>query len=204
MVGLIDIAPAVETVDVQGAPVAVHGVSAKGIAQLLGRFPELRMLMTGQQVETEQLMAMGGDAVAAIIAAGCGYPGDETAEAVAGKLSLDAQADLLAAILRLTLPRGIGPFVEKLTALGGILGRRSIRYGAGFEIAEAVDALIGADYPPTEVWAMTPREIAGSLHLRAADDVKRDAAEQLAAVALAARGEPRELKRQLEQLQRCD
>ena len=66
-------------------------------------------------------MAMGGNAVAAIIAAGCGYPGDEQPETVAGKLSLDAQADLLAAILRLTLPKGIGPFVEKLTALGGIL-----------------------------------------------------------------------------------
>ena len=105
----------------QGAPVAVHGISAKGVAHLLGRFPELRMLMTGQEVETAQLMAMGGDAVAAIISAGCGYPGDEKAETVAGKLSLDAQADLLASILRLTLPRGIGPFVEKLTALGGVL-----------------------------------------------------------------------------------
>ena len=122
MVGLIDIAPAIETVDVQGTSVTVHGVSAKGLASLLGRFPELRMLMTGQEVQTEQLMAMGGDAVAAVIAAGCGYPGDETAETVAGKLSLDAQADLLAAILRLTLPKGVGPFVEKLTALGSILG----------------------------------------------------------------------------------
>ena len=51
MVGLIDIAPKIETVDVQGASVAVHGVSAKGVAHLLGRFPELRMLMTGQEVE---------------------------------------------------------------------------------------------------------------------------------------------------------
>ena len=66
-------------------------------------------------------MAMGGDAVAAIIAAGCGYPGDETAESVAGKLSLDAQADLLSALLRLTLLKGVGHFVEKLTALGSIL-----------------------------------------------------------------------------------
>ena len=39
MVSLIDIAPAVETVEVQGASVAVHGVSAKGIAHLRGRFP---------------------------------------------------------------------------------------------------------------------------------------------------------------------
>ena len=121
MVGLIDIAPKLEAVDVQGASVSVHGISAKGVAHLLGRFPELRMLMTGQDVEAAQLMAMGGDAVAAIISAGCGYPGDEKAEAVAGRLSIDAQADLLAAILRLTLPVGLGPFVEKLTTVGRLL-----------------------------------------------------------------------------------
>lgn len=121
MVGLIDIAPSVETVDPQGLAVTVHGVFAKGVAHLLGRFPELPKLMSGQQVEADQLMAMGGDAVAAIIAAGCRYPGDDKAEAVAGKLAIDVQADLLAAIVRLTLPAGLGPFVEKLTALGGIL-----------------------------------------------------------------------------------
>src|SRR4051812_2826892 len=107
MVGLIDIAPKTEAIDVQGTSVSVHGVSAKGVAKLLGRFPELRMLMTGQNVETEKLMAMGGDAVAAIIAAGCGYPGDEKAETVAGSLAVAAQADLLAAILRVTLPAGL-------------------------------------------------------------------------------------------------
>jgi hypothetical protein len=121
MVGLIDIAPQTETIKVQGASVAVYGISAKGIAHLLGRFPEMRKLMTGQQVKSENLMAMGGDAVAAIIAAGCGYPADKQAEAMAGKLAIDAQADLLTAIVRLTLPAGLGPFVDKLTALGGIL-----------------------------------------------------------------------------------
>jgi hypothetical protein len=121
MVGLIDIAPRTEAVEVQGASVAVHGVSARGVANLLGRFPELRMLMTGRTVDADRLMAVGGDAVAAIIAAGCGYPGDEKAEAVAGSLGIDAQADLLAAILRLTLPAGFGPFVDKLTALGHVL-----------------------------------------------------------------------------------
>jgi hypothetical protein len=59
--------------------------------------------------------------VAAIIAAGCGYPGDDKAEAIAAKLPLDSQTDFLAAILRLTLPKGIGPFVNKLTALSGLL-----------------------------------------------------------------------------------
>ena len=72
MVSLLDVAPKAESIEVQGTPVAVHGVSAKGFAYLLGRFPELRMLMTGQTVDANRLMAVGGDAVAAIIAAGCG------------------------------------------------------------------------------------------------------------------------------------
>src|SRR6478609_352215 len=96
MAGLIDIAPATETVQAQGKPVTVHGVSAKGLAHHLARFPELRRLMTGQEVQADQLLAMAGDAVAAIIAAGCGYPSDNTAETIAVNLSLDIQADLLA------------------------------------------------------------------------------------------------------------
>ena len=203
MVGLIDIAPSVETVDVQGTSVAVHGVSAKGVAHLLGRFPELRKLMTGQEVEAEQLMAMGGDAVAAIIAAGCGYPGDETGrdgggQALARRAGRPPGRDPAA-----DAAEGHRPFRREADgARGHPRGRRrSIRYGAGFEIAEAVDALIGANYPPAEVWAMTPRQIAGSLYF-ARRRRQREAAEQLALGALAARGEPREVKRQLDQLQR--
>ena len=64
---------------------------------------------------------MGGDAVAAIIAAGCGYPGDNAAETVAGNLSLDIQADLLAAILRLTLPK-VSALSSRSSALGSLLG----------------------------------------------------------------------------------
>jgi hypothetical protein len=48
---------------------------------------------------------------------------------------------------------------------------------------------------------MTPREIAGSLYF-AERRRRRDAAEQLALGALAARGEPRALKRQIEQLKK--
>jgi hypothetical protein len=50
---------------------------------------------------------------------------------------------------------------------------------------------------------MTPREIAGSLYF-VGRRRKREAAERLALGALTARGEARELKRQLEQLQRGD
>ena len=203
MVGLIDIAPSVETVDVQGASVAVHGVSAKGIAHLLGRFPELRMLMTGQQVETEQLMAMGGDAVAAIIAAGCGYPGDETGRGGGGQALARRAGRPPGRNPAADAAAGCRPFRREADGARGHSRRRSIRYGAGFEIAEAIDALIGANYPPAEVWAMTPRQIAGSLYF-AGRRRRREAAEQLALSALAARGEPRELKRQLDQLHRED
>jgi hypothetical protein len=48
---------------------------------------------------------------------------------------------------------------------------------------------------------MTPRQIAGALYF-ARRRRQREAGEQLALGALAARGEPRELKRQLDQLQR--
>ena len=122
MVGLIDVEPPSESVEFGGKKVSVYGVSAKGIAHLLGRFPELRALMSGREVAIEQLTAMGGDAVAAIIAAGCGYPGDEKAEALAARMPAELQADFLAPILRVTMPKGVGPFVEKLAALGAVLG----------------------------------------------------------------------------------
>lgn len=125
MAGLVDIAPVVENVDIGGNPIPVYGVSAKGIASLLARFPELRMMMSGKEVAIEQLMAMGGDAVAAIIAAGCGFPGDPDQEAAAARFSADTQADLLGPILRLTMPKGVGPFVEKLAKLGSVLGEVS-------------------------------------------------------------------------------
>jgi hypothetical protein len=121
MPGLLDIAPAVETVDVRGSKITVYGVSAKGIAHLLARFPELRLMMTGRSVDVNRLMEIGGDAVAAIIAAGIGFPGDEAQEEAACRLSIDDQADLIAAILKLTLPKGVGPLVEKLTGMGVLL-----------------------------------------------------------------------------------
>jgi hypothetical protein len=118
MVGLLDIAPLTQTVTVRDQPIEVTGVSAKGVAQLLLRFPELRALISGRDVGLDQLLALGGDIIAAVIAAGCGMPGDEQAEATAGHLGLDDQAELLTAIMTLTMPQGIGPFVDKLARMG--------------------------------------------------------------------------------------
>ena len=118
MVGLLDIAPLTETVTVRDQPIEVTGVTAKGLAQLLLRFPELRALISGREVGLDQLLALGGDIVAAVIAAGCGQAGEAQAEAAAGRLGLDDQAELLAAIMTLTMPQGLGPFVDKLARMG--------------------------------------------------------------------------------------
>lgn len=121
MVGLIDLVPATEQV----AGVTVYGVSARGIATLLARFPELRKLMSGVAVDAEQLIGIAPDAVAAIISCGIGKPGDKDTEEIIDRLPVETQADFLAAIMRLTMPQGVGPFVEKLSSLGGILSQNS-------------------------------------------------------------------------------
>lgn len=114
MTGLLSIAPVTTTV----AGVTVHGVSAKGIALLLDGFPALRALMSGREVAVDELIQAAPDAVAAIIAAGIGYPGDAQQIEAAAALPLDLQADFIAAILKLTMPKGPKGFLEKLSGLG--------------------------------------------------------------------------------------
>lgn len=120
MVSLLDIADQQKTVTIRGKDVAVFGISAQDIVYLFGKFPELRLLMSGKQTDLtpEMLLKLAPGAVAAAIAAGTGSAGDEQAEAVAARLGLGEQLDLLAAIFELTFPQGVGPFVQKLDVLG--------------------------------------------------------------------------------------
>lgn len=61
---------------------------------------------------------MGPEALAAFIAAGTGQPGNEEAEKVAADLPVSSQLDLIEQILKLTFPKGVGPFVKQLQAAG--------------------------------------------------------------------------------------
>lgn len=129
MTGLLDIAPQRTTVVVHGHALEVAGVTVRGIADLLRRFPELRQLFGGGESAIEQLAATMPDLVAAAIASGLGHANDQAQEDAAAALPAEAQAKLFGAVVKLTMPSGIGPFVEELaTAFGGsppVLGAAS-------------------------------------------------------------------------------
>ena len=122
MVGLIDIAPASILVAVNGSEVEVHGISASGLASLMQRFPEIRALLSGGEIDLKDVYEFGPKAVAAIIAAGCGSPGDKKAEEIASKLNVESQIDLIEAILKATLPGGVKQIMGKIEAISGTLG----------------------------------------------------------------------------------
>jgi hypothetical protein len=123
MVGLLDIAPIGVTVDVEGQKLTVTGISAEGIAHLLQEYPaalNLRNLISSDESDAglvAKLLSLGPGLVASVIAAGCGYPGNTDAIKKASGLPLTAQADLLDAILRKTLTRGLIPFAERLNSI---------------------------------------------------------------------------------------
>lgn len=127
MVGLLDIAPASTEVAIAGQNVAVFAINARGIALLLKRFPELRMILTGKDIDQSKLVELFPDALEAIIAAGLGAPGDLALEERADKLGIGDQAALIAAIWKQTFPNGVGPFMEELERMGvlnaGVFGK---------------------------------------------------------------------------------
>ena len=138
MGSLLDIAPLSETVTVSGVAIEVKGVSALGIASLMKRFPEFRELLSGNEIDIgpDQLFELVPNGVAAIIAAGCGHPGNQEAEGVAEGLPVAEQLELLQAILRLTMPDGIVPFAERVRSLFGSVATLAPEEAAGDVAAE--------------------------------------------------------------------
>lgn len=117
MVGLLDIAPPSEKVKIGSNEVEVVGLSGLAIANLLNRFPDIVKLIDEGALSVDTAIGMGGEIVSAVIAAGCGYPGDKQAEEVAAKYPLNYQVDFLEAIKRATFPNGLGPFLAKFAKL---------------------------------------------------------------------------------------
>ena len=124
MPGLMDIAKSRKTVVVGETKVEVVGLSADAIAYLFERFPVIRELITGRAIDLApaDLVKLVPDAVSAIIACGCGYVGDSEAEDVARTIGLESQVDLIEAVMKLTAPGGVGPFVERLVRFAENVG----------------------------------------------------------------------------------
>jgi hypothetical protein len=118
MSSLLEIAMVPRQVDVNGKPVDVYGISGRGLAALMARFPEVGKLFSGSEPTKEDMANLGPEGLAAFIAAGLGKPGDAELEEAADRLSLGSQLDLVDEIIRLTFPKGVGPFVNRLRALG--------------------------------------------------------------------------------------
>lgn len=128
MVGLLDIAPTFEEVDVgAGQKIPVYGVSVDGIAYLLQKFPEVVTILTGGAgdvsalLDYDNLMKKVPGAIVAIIACGCGYPGNEDAEQRIRVMPALVQAELFEKVISLTMPTGVGPFVERLEKLANVV-----------------------------------------------------------------------------------
>lgn len=131
--GLLDLADVTDTV--QG--VTVRGVSARGIAYLFARFPEIRRFMTTRQFTVDELTLIGPEFVGAVIAVSCGYIPDATndkinlqyeAEGKAAGLPLGTQAAFLEAAAKLTFPGGFGPFAEMMQRAAALAG---VEFGQG-------------------------------------------------------------------------
>lgn len=118
MSSLLDIAVVKESVTIGDVTVQVQGISVGDIVTLMSRFPALKQLLSGGDVDVSSLLGMGDKIIGAIIAAGCGMNGHEAAELKARSLPIGAQTDLMSAILKVTMPGGIGPLVEKIGSLG--------------------------------------------------------------------------------------
>jgi len=123
MADLLDIAPSlsVEAVRINGGQrITVQKIGFDGIAYLVKHFPDLAMLLaSGITANTAAMLVMQmSGAVCPIIAAGCGHPGDKEFEQAAAKYLAEDQLKLLGAILRVTFPNGLIPFME---AMGGFV-----------------------------------------------------------------------------------
>lgn len=128
-VALPDIDVLTQTISVGTTDLTVQGVSARGIISLITRFPEVRTALAGNSGALEKLRddimriaAMAPEAIAAIIAAGLGRAADAEAEAWADALPVEVQLDLLGAVIKCTMPHGVGPFVVKFQRLAAGFG----------------------------------------------------------------------------------
>ncbi len=117
MPSLLDIAPATKTVPIDGHDIEVKGISARQVANLLQKFPELRVMVTGGEITWDTLLTIAPAAAEIIMAYGTGLFGDAEGEEKIASLPLETQVDLLEAIGAVTFKKGFAPFMERVKGM---------------------------------------------------------------------------------------
>lgn len=115
---LLELANTGRDVKVGDNTIKVFGISTETLISIITKYPAVTKAMSGVDVEGGDLMKIAPDAVAEIIVAGTGNSRDNKHLEAARRVPVEFQLDILTAILKQTFPSGVGPFVEKLVALG--------------------------------------------------------------------------------------
>lgn len=123
IVSLLDIGELASKVEIRGKSIKVVGLSGEHIVSLMQRFPQVREMMAGRTgaLSPEGIMALTGEAIGAVIAAGTEAAGNAQAEQAARGLSVGEQAALIGAIFELSFPFGMEAFISTIESLGGAL-----------------------------------------------------------------------------------
>lgn len=122
LASLSDLAGVGRDVTVRGRTVTVTGVSARGLATLFRRFPDLIGAIAGAGLSVSALAQMGPDVLAAVIAAGTGSPDDPAAEEVADRLAMSDQLALIEAIMSESFGGDPAGFMKRLESLAAGVG----------------------------------------------------------------------------------
>jgi hypothetical protein len=132
MVGLPDLAPAKRIVNLRGTDVEVGPITGGDFVDLLMRYPEFKKAYDKKGSVDDTLVAsvmkLAPAALAALVASALGKPGDKGEEKKILNLAVGELASLVAAILKVSLPDGTGPFEDVMEALGfgGLLPRAAL------------------------------------------------------------------------------
>jgi hypothetical protein len=136
-----------EEVSVKGVKLTVSGISAIDIFNLIRRFSEIKGLIEGDdKLSVSSIMAMAPDAVAAVIAACTGTPGNPEAEMKAKQLGVGDQLAIIEPALRMTFREGgVGPFVEQIQSVTRLIGVGAAPVTSSPEVSSAA---LQRDMPP--------------------------------------------------------
>jgi hypothetical protein len=97
--------------------VDVRGLTIQDVSDLLMRFPDLVGAFDGK-MDVGSMMKWGPQVLAAIMAYACGAANDRKVEDSLLSMPLTSQVEILTIVVRLTAPKGVGPFVALVKALG--------------------------------------------------------------------------------------